>query len=396
VIDVLLLLILVGYTVSGYRQGLVVSAMSLVGFLGGGALAVWLLPKVLGGWLGSTSTTDVRSSLVLVGGVLVAAAAGQGVLGAVGARLRGHVHLDAARFVDSALGAVASLVAISLLMWFVTGAIRGVAGPVSRAIGRSHVVAALDDVVPARTADLFSGFRSLLDRNGFPQVFENLGPERILPIDPPAQGVTATKGVAAAARSIVKITGIAQSCSRSQEGSGWVVAPGRVVTNAHVVAGESTEQVRVGGTGPSYTARVVVFDPKRDLAILSVPGLVAPTLEQGSDVGRGVSAVVAGFPENGPYRLDPARVREVLTATGNDIYDKPGIARQVYSLYAKVRPGNSGGPLLNTAGHVIGIVFATSLDDPNTGYALTLHEAQPVLAQASASTPVSTGHCAAG
>jgi S1-C subfamily serine protease len=396
VIDILLLIILVGYTVSGYRQGLVVSVMSLVGFLGGGALAVWLLPKVLGGWLGSSSTTDMRTSLVLIGGVLLAAGAGQGVVGALGVRLRGQVTLTSARHLDSILGAVASLVAISLLMWFVTGAIRGVAGPVSRAIGRSHVVAALDDVVPADTAQLFTGFRSLLDRGGFPRVFENLGPERILPIDPPDAGIVGTKAVRAAAGSIVKITGVADSCSRSQEGSGWVVAPQRVVTNAHVVAGEDVQQVRIGGTGPAYAARVVVFDPKRDLAILAVPGLPAPALDRGSDVGRGVSAVVAGFPQNGPYRLDPARVREVITATGNDIYDRPGIARQVYSLYAKVRPGNSGGPLLNTSGHVIGIVFATSLDDPKTGYALTLQEAKPVLAQASASTPVSTGRCAAG
>ena len=208
--------------------------------------------------------------------------------------------------------------------------------------------------------------------------------------------MAATAGVRAAAASMVKITGVARSCNRSQEGSGWVVAPGRVVTNAHVVAGERTQRVRLGGTGRTYTAQVVVFDPQRDLAILAVPGLRAPALKLGSDVGRGAPAVVAGFPENGPYDVQPARVRQVLTATGNDIYGRPGIAREVYSLYAKVRPGNSGGPLLNPSGRVIGIVFATSLDDPKTGYALTLKEAAPVLAKASASTPVRTGGCAAG
>ena len=129
---------------------------------------------------------------------------------------------------------------------------------------------------------------------------------------------------------------------------------------------------------------------------LAVPGLRAPPLKLGADVGRGTSAVVAGFPENGPYRVGAARVRQIITATGNDIYDRPGIARQVYSLYAKVRPGNSGGPLLATDGKVVGIVFATSLDDPNTGYALTMQESRPVLARASsASTPVRTGGCAA-
>jgi S1-C subfamily serine protease len=395
VIDVLLLLVIIGYTISGYRQGLIVSGFSLVGFLGGGALALWLLPHLIGGFL--DGLTDLRSSLILVGAVLLVAAAGQGVAGTLGARLRGQVHFKPARAVDSALGAVASLVAISLLMWFVTGAVRGVAGPVSRAIGQSHVVRALDDVVPAQTSQLFAGFRSLLDRGGFPQVFESLGPERILPIDPPDPAVVLTKAIRADAASMVKITGVARSCSRTQEGSGWVIAPQRVVTNAHVVAGEHSEQVRIGGKGTSYTGRVVVFDPKRDIAILDVPGLPAPPLKLGADVGRGVSAIVAGFPEDGPYRLDAARVREVITATGNDIYGRPGIARQVYSLYAKVRPGNSGGPLLSTSGRVIGIVFATSLDDPKTGYALTLQEAQPVLSQAAgASRAVSTGGCAAG
>ena len=127
-----------------------------------------------------------------------------------------------------------------------------------------------------------------------------------------------------------------------------------------------------------------------------MPGLTAPALKLGSDVGRGTSAVVAGFPENGPYDVEAARVRQVLTATGNDIYGRPGIAREVYSLYAKVRPGNSGGPLLNTSGRVIGVVFATSLDDPRTGYALTLKEVTPVLDKAAASAPVKTGGCAAG
>jgi len=141
----------------------------------------------------------------------------------------------------------------------------------------------------------------------------------------------------------------------------------------------------------------VIFDPQRDIAVLAVPGLPAPALKTGADAGRGTSAVVAGFPEDGPYRLAPARVRTVIQARGNDIYDRPGITREVYSLYARVRPGNSGGPLLSTRGQVIGIVFATSLDDPNTGYALTMREAAPVLDRAtSASTPVGTGGCAVG
>jgi S1-C subfamily serine protease len=169
------------------------------------------------------------------------------------------------------------------------------------------------------------------------------------------------------------------------------------VTNAHVVAGTTFENVRIQGLGRSYDAHVVIFDPKRDLAVLSVPGLPAPASTQGASLKRSGGAVVAGFPLNGPYELDSARVRDILTATGADIYGSPGVVRQVYSLYARVQPGNSGGPLLSPSGQVVGIVFARSLDDTNTGYALTLDEARPVLDAAKrSSSPVSTGGCVAG
>jgi S1-C subfamily serine protease len=200
-----------------------------------------------------------------------------------------------------------------------------------------------------------------------------------------------------AAASIIKITGVAASCNRGQEGSGWVVAPERVVTNAHVVAGMETATLRIHGTGRSYTGRVVLFDAKRDLAVLSVPGLPAEPLRQGPDLARGDSGVVAGFPLDGPYRLDAGRVREVVDARGSDIYGQPGTSREVYSLYAQIRPGNSGGPLLSSDGRVVGVVFAKSLDDASTGYALTMNEARPVLdAASSASSPVKTGACVAG
>jgi S1-C subfamily serine protease len=237
----------------------------------------------------------------------------------------------------------------------------------------------------------------VLDREGFPRVFDGVRAEPIAPIAPPDRQLALDPGVARAGESIVKITGVASSCNREQEGSGWVVAPERVVTNAHVVAGTTSERVRIQGAGRFYDARVVVFDSKRDLAVLSVPGLPAPASTLGPDLRRSGGAIVAGFPLNGPYRLDPARVRDVLRATGSDIYGSPGVVREVYSLYARIQPGNSGGPLLSPNGAVVGIVFARSLDDDRTGYALTLDEARPVLDAAdNAFSPVSTGECVTG
>jgi S1-C subfamily serine protease len=267
----------------------------------------------------------------------------------------------------------------------------------ARAIGTSRIISTIDRLVPAQTGRLFAGFQSVLDQEGFPRVFDGVRAEPIAPIAPPDNQLAAGAGVARAGLSIVKITGVAPACNREQEGSGWVVAPERVVTNAHVVAGTGSETVRIQGVGRSYDAHVVVFDPKRDLAVLSVPGLPAPPSTLGTDLLRADGAVVAGFPLDGPYRLDSARVRDILAATGADIYGSPGVVRQVYSLYARVQPGNSGGPLLSPSGAVVGVVFARSLDDVQTGYALTLDEARPVLDVASRSfSPVSTGGCVAG
>ena len=396
-LDIVLAFVLVAYGLSGYRQGFVVSVMSLVGFLSGGALGMWLLPGLLGRW-DSVDNNVVWRTVVLLFGVFVIASLGQAIAVVFGSRLRRRLLVKPARVVDSVLGALATVIAVSVLVWFMAGAVRGGApAPLAKAIGGSRIIQTTDRFVPPQTARLFAGFRSVLAHEGFPRVFEGIQAEPIAPVVPPDNQLAFGAGVARAGASIVKITGVAESCNRGQEGSGWVVAPERVVTNAHVVAGMSSAHVRIQGTGRSYDARVIVFDPRRDLAVLSVPGLPAPALTQGPDLKRSDGAVVAGFPLDGPYRLDSARVRRVLTATGADISGNPGVVRDVYSLYGRVEPGNSGGPLLSPRGEVVGIVFAKSLDDDNTGYALTLAEARPVLEAANGSfSPVSTGGCAAG
>jgi S1-C subfamily serine protease len=397
VLDVVLVVLLLLYAVTGYRQGILLSSLSLVGFLGGGALGMWLLPSVLANvdWV---MAHEVVRVVVLVVLVFMCASVGQAITVPIGSRLRSRVRGRPGRTVDAGLGAVATVIAVSLLVWFVAGAVRGAApGPVARAIGESRVLATIDNVVPPAAGQLFAGFRSLLDQNGIPKVFGNLTPEPIQPVDPPDSAAGATAGVQAASRSVVRVTGIAEACQRGQEGSGWVVAPGKVVTNAHVVAGMQQASVQLQGVGREYAASIVLFDPQRDLAVLAVNGLSAPPLTQGGALATGDEAVVAGFPLDGPFRLDAARVRRTIDATGSDIYGQPGVTRQIYSLYTRVEPGNSGGPLLNPQGQVVGVVFAKSLDDATTGYALTLAEARPVLdAALRATQPVGTGGCSTG
>jgi S1-C subfamily serine protease len=396
-LDVVLIVVFVGYAVTGFRQGLLVSVLSLAGFLGGGALGMWLLPEAIRAWT-TWDATPVLRTVALIAGVFILASTGQAVAVLIGGHLRSRLRIKPAQAFDAAFGAVAVVAAVAVFTWFIAGALRsGAPAPLARAIGESRVLRAIDEVVPPETGRLFTGFRNLVDREGFPRVFEGIEAEPIRPVQPPEHDVVHGPGVQAAADSIIKITGLARACNRGQEGSGWVVAPERVVTNAHVVAGMREVTLRVTGAGQSYTGRVVLFDSARDLAVVAVPGLPAEPLEQGEELSPGELGVVAGFPLDGPYQLDPARVRQVVQARGSDIYGQPGTDREVYSLFARVRPGNSGGPLLSPSGEVVGVIFAKSLDDASTGYALTLDEAQPLLREAAeASRPVDTGSCVTG
>src|SRR5664279_5054222 len=282
-LDLVLAIVLVSYAFIGYRHGFVVSVMSLVGFLAGGALGMWLLPELLRHW-DTVDSNVLWRTLVLVLGVFFLAALGQGSAVAAGSRVRSGLQDRPGRVADSVLGAVATVLAVSVLVWFLAGAVRaGAQTPLAKAIGTSRIISTIDRFVPAQTGRLFAGFQSVLDREGFPRVFEGVRAEPIAPISPPDNQLSLGSGVVGAATSVVKITGVASSCNREQEGSGWVVSPERVVTNAHVVAGVISEHVRIQGTGRSYDASVVVFDPRRDLAVLSVPGLPAPCLLYTSD-----------------------------------------------------------------------------------------------------------------
>ena len=392
-IDVVLVVLMVGYAISGWRQGLLVGLLSLGGFVGGALLAMWLVPR----FVEQLDAGPQRAIVVLLGVILVAWL-GQFLGAMFGSRLRDGVPQGGAAVADQLTGALAGVVAVALVAWFVAGAVRGGPSPeLSRAVASSHVIGAVDRVVPARMAGIADSFRGAVGGSTFPRVFAGVGPERISPIQAPDAAVVRTAAVEKARGSIVKITGEALSCGRGQEGSGVVVAFERVVTNAHVVAGVKRPKVQVAGKGTRYSAKVVAFDARRDLAVLSVPDLPSKPLPLGGPVERGDDAVVAGFPNDGPFVASAARVRSVLRASGEDIYGREGAVREVYSLNATIEPGNSGGPVLTPAGEVVGVVFAKSLDDANTGYALTLSEARPVIQHGIlAEDSVSTGGCAIG
>jgi S1-C subfamily serine protease len=389
-----LVLIMLGYAISGFRQGLVVGVLSLGGFVGGAVLAMFVAPAVL-----SNMQPGSQRSIIVLLAVIITAWLGQFGGAILGGRLREAVPSGPIAVADHVVGAIAGVAAVAVVLWFVAGAVRGGPSPaLSRTVASSKVIQTIDDLMPAQLVGVADAFREAVGSTTFPRVFAGVGPENISTVAKPDPALLKSTAVVNARRSVVKITGDATSCGRGQEGSGAIIAPQHVVTNAHVVAGVTNPKVQVGGVGRKYAARVVSFDPRRDLAVLVVPALRTKALSLGSDdLNRRDPAVVVGFPNDGPFKASAARVRSIVRATGEDIYARPGAVREVYSLYVTVQPGNSGGPVLDPGGQVVGIVFAKSLDDSTTGYALTLDEIRSTIqAGAQLTQRVSTGGCASG
>ncbi|WNF27860.1 MarP family serine protease [Streptomyces sp. C11-1] len=377
VLDILLLLAAVWFAVIGYRQGFVVGILSVIGFLGGGLVAVYLLPII---WDRVTEGSEVSTTTAIVAVVIVivCASVGQAFTTHLGNRLRRYITWSPVRALDATGGALVNVVAMLMVAWLIGLLLANTAVPtVSKEVRSSSVLLGVDRVMPQQAPNWFKDFSSTLAQNGFPQVFSPFANEPITEVKAPDPALVGSPVAARAKKSIVKVVGTAPSCGKVLEGTGFVFAERRVMTNAHVVGGVDEPTVQIGGEGRLYDAKVVLYDWQRDIAVLDVPDLRARPLEftgTNGDAKSGDSAIVAGFPENGAYDVRSARVRARIEADGPDIYHRGTVRRDVYSLFATVRQGNSGGPLLTPDGKVYGVVFAKSLDDPDTGYALTADE----------------------
>ncbi|MFF6775398.1 MarP family serine protease [Streptomyces sp. NPDC012637] len=396
VLDILLLLAAVWFAIIGYRQGFVVGILSVIGFLGGGLVAVLLLP-VIWNQLTDHSQVTTTATVVFVMVVIISASVGQAFTTHLGNRLRRHITWTPARALDATGGALVNVVAMLLVAWLIGSALARTSMPtVGKEVRSSKVLLGISQVMPDQAPSWFDDFTSALAQNGFPQVFSPFANEPITEVRPPDPALAGSPVAARAQRSIVKVVGTAPSCGKVLEGTGFVFAERRVMTNAHVVGGVDEPTVQIGGEGKLYDAKVVLYDWKRDIAVLDVPGLDATPLQfTDQDARSGDDAIVAGFPENGAYDVRSARVRGRIAAKGPDIYHRGEVRRDVYSLYATVRQGNSGGPLLTADGKVYGVIFARSLDDANTGYALTVDEIQDdILRGRAANQQVDSQGCA--
>lgn len=377
VLDILLLVGAVWFAVIGYRQGFVVGILSVIGFLGGGLVAVYLLPVI---WDQATDGSEVSSTAAIVAVVIVivCASVGQAFTTHLGNKLRRYITWSPARALDATGGSLVNVVAMLLVAWLIGSALAGTSLPtLGKEVRSSSVLLGVSRVMPDEASNWFTDFSSVLAQNGFPQVFSPFANEPITEVKAPDPALAGSPVAARAKKSIVKVVGTAPGCGKVLEGTGFVFSNRRVMTNAHVVGGVDEPTVQIGGEGRLYDAKVVLYDWQRDIAVLDVPDLKAEPLrftDTRSDAESGDDAIVAGFPENGAYDVRSARIRGRIDADGPDIYHRGTVRRDVYSLFATVRQGNSGGPLLTPDGKVYGVVFAKSLDDPDTGYALTADE----------------------
>lgn len=391
-LDLILIVLAAAFAVAGYRQGFIIGMMSFVGFVGGVVVGATFAPRISRS-LASSLNWQAFLAIVVV---FIAAVIGMLIASGLGVAMRSRLSWRPATVLDSIGGALVNMVAVLLVAWLIGSFVAYAPFPmISRQVNNSAVLQGVDGLISPLAVSEFSQLRSLLASGPYAQVFSALGAERALDVAPPDQGVLKSGGLRLARASVVKVEGVAPSCSHRIEGSGFVIAPGRVLTNAHVVAGVTQNQrVYPSSGGPGLAAQVVLYDPKRDIAVLDVPGLTAPPLVFAGAARSGTSAIVVGYPLNQSFTAVPARLGPAETAAGPDIYQTAQVTRQIYGIRAVVQPGNSGGPLLAPDGKVYGVVFAAATSVPDTGYALTAAEVAPdVQRGAKATAPVSTEAC---
>jgi S1-C subfamily serine protease len=372
----------------GFRQGFIVGVLSFGGFAVGAFLGTRFGPVLLP----KGSSSPYAPAFGLLGALLGGAILASGLEG-LGFKLRRTLMVPGLWLLDGLLGALLGGVLALGIVWIVA-AVAGQTpgeGTLRADIQRSAILRNLNSVLPPSGSIL----NALARLDPLPSI---TGP---LPdVAAPSPAVAHTAGVRRASRSVVRVDGTA--CGLAIEGSGWVVAPETVVTNAHVVAGEQDTTIEVGGVSPGLPAQPIAFDPTDDVAVLHVAGLRLPSLGFASSLpADGTAGAILGYPENGPFDVQPGRVGRTQTVDTQDAYGRGPVSRLLTPLRGLVRPGNSGGPLVDTEGRVLTTVFASTVGGrPRGGYGVANETVGAVLSEARtharAGLRVSTEGCTPG
>jgi S1-C subfamily serine protease len=375
-VDWLIVGVVIVLALFGWAQGFVAGALALFGFGLGAWLGVRLGPLVLN----EGRRSPWAPAFGLIGAICAGAVFALGLEG-FGARLRRRLSSPAVTAIDGLAGALLTACVGLGVAWMLGVLALASGGDARREVQRSAILRQLNGVVPPS-----SGLVDALQRlDPFPRID---GPQARVP--PPTAGIARAGGVLAARPSVVKVLGSA--CGLGVEGSGWVAAPGVVVTNAHVVAGQHDTRVLPGGHQPGLPAQAMLFDPHNDIAILRVDGLREPALKLARSPKAGTAAAILGYPKNGPYDVRAGRLGQTREVITQDAYGRGPVRRTISSLRGAVRSGNSGGPMVDAAGEVVGTVFAATTSGPRGGFAIPDSVVRVELQRAGGT--VSTGACA--
>jgi len=374
--------------ISGARSGALGSLMSFVGVVLGAVAGVLLAPHIVDHINGRA--TKLFISLFLILGLVVVGEVAGVVLGRAA---RSAIRNPGLRAVDSIIGVVLQVFAVFVAAWLLATPLRASdQQSLAQAFEGSMIRQEVDRFAPSWLKTVPNRLASLLNTSGLTDVWRPFGRTPIAPVEAPDANIAGSAVVSQVLPSVVKIRGLANGCQKVLEGTGFVVSPNRVMTNAHVVAG--ADSVSVETEGGNYDAQVISYDPNADISILDVPKLSAPPLQFAEKTGEpGTDALVLGYPGGGPFVATPARIREVIELNGPDIYRTTTVKRQVYTIRGTVRQGDSGGPLIDLDGKVLGVVFGAAVDNPDTGFVLTAQEVSRQMARVDSTQPVATGPC---
>lgn len=373
---------------SGWRSGALGSVLSFVGVILGAIAGVMLAPHVVGHI--SAPRAKLIAALILI---LVLVVVGEVAGVVLGRAVRGSIRSGPVRAVDSVVGVGVQLLVVVVAAWLLASPLTSSGQQnLAAAVKGSKIVGEVDRYAPEWLRTVPKRMSALLSSSGLPDVLEPLGRTPIQAVDAPDATLADSLVVSIARPSVVKIRGVAPACQKVLEGTGFVIAPNRVMSNAHVVAGSDT--VSVEAEGQKYDATVISYDPDADISILDVPNLPQkPLMFADQPAKSGTDAVVLGFPGGGDFVATPARVREIIELSGPDIYKSTTVNREVYTIRGTVRQGNSGGPMINRTGQVIGVVFGAAVDDDDTGFVMTANEVSRQLKKVGNSAKVPTGSC---
>ncbi len=386
-LDVLIVIAIIISLFRGYSIGFVRQFLSTIGFFGGLLLGA-KIEKYTIIYGHTTNSKSIIGLITTLGTAFILVT----IMEYFGIYIKNKLNKIKINQLDSGLGSIISLASLILGIWLIAALINSLRVPqIQPYINQSRIIKYLNNHLPPAPV-ILADLGKIIDPNGFPQVFIN-GEPVITNLSKLPNLSNFSAVINNDQNSVVKIIG--QGCGGIVEGSGFIVAPNLIMTNAHVVAGITSPYITTL-FGRNYDAHTILFDPNLDLAILKVNGLTGPVLTISSqNYPSNTQGIVMGYPGGGSFSVVPATIINQVEATGQNIYGTSSTTRSIYEINAQVIPGNSGGPLINSAGQVIGIVFAQSTSYNHVGYALTTQKPLAELTSAENNTKyVSTGNCA--